>query len=92
MLQTRRDFRTVLESSLPHRGYLVFNHQKGILSIQTKERNKEYINKDIISLSGGEKSIIQLAFLAALAKRSKSPIHIYDELDVFMDEQNRIKK
>ncbi|KAL8441873.1 hypothetical protein Emed_007467 [Eimeria media] len=84
--------RRVVESVLPHSATLVFDHQAQRISIQTKDRNQQQVVSDPRSLSGGEKSCVQVALLAALAKRSNSPAHIFDEVDVFMDERSRIKK
>ncbi|KAL8428852.1 hypothetical protein ACSSS7_006950 [Eimeria intestinalis] len=89
--QTKEDFRRVVESVLPHSATLVFDHQAQRISIQTKDRNQQQVVSDPRSLSGGEKSCVQVALLAALAKRSNSPAHIFDEVDVFMDERSRIK-
>ena len=91
-MQTRADFRKVVEGVLPHSATLVFDHQAQRLLIQTKDRNQQHVSSDTGALSGGEKSCVQVAFLAALARRSNSPAHIFDEVDVFMDERNRVKK
>lgn len=44
------------------------------------------------TLSGGEQSSIQLSMLQSLASISFSPIHMFDEVDVYMDERVRVKK
>ena len=41
------------------------------------------------TLSGGERSFTQIAFILALQQFSGSPFCIYDEFDVFMDSVNR---
>lgn len=92
LLQTRKDFRRLVESVLPHSATLVFDHPAQKVTIQTKDRNQQHVSKDPKALSGGEKSCVQVAFLAALAQRSNSPAHIFDEVDVFMDEKYRVKK
>jgi chromosome segregation ATPase len=43
---------------------------------------------DIDQLSGGEKSIAALSFIFALAKVSKPPMMILDEVDAFLDSEN----
>ncbi|OEH74417.1 chromosome segregation [Cyclospora cayetanensis] len=88
---TREDFCRVVEGVLPHSASLVFDHSTQRLLIQTKDRNQQHVSSHPKALSGGEKSCIQVAFLAALARRSNSPAHIFDEVDVFMDERSRIK-
>ncbi|CDJ37871.1 hypothetical protein ETH_00021880 [Eimeria tenella] len=90
--QTREDFRRLAEAALPHRCSLAFDHQQQQLRMQTLDRNQQQVSSSPTALSGGEKSCLQVAFLAALAARSCSPLHLFDEVDVFMDERNRIKK
>ncbi|KAL8439533.1 hypothetical protein Efla_006484 [Eimeria flavescens] len=91
-MQTKKDFKRVVEGVLPHCAALVFDHPGQRVSIQMKDRNQQHVTSDPRALSGGEKSCVQVAFLAALAKRSNSPVHIFDEVDVFMDERSRVKK
>lgn len=54
---------------------------------QVKDEKK--VGRDPRSLSGGEKSFSQIAFLLAVWKAMGSKIRGLDEFDVFMDEVNR---
>ncbi|CRG93021.1 conserved Plasmodium protein, unknown function [Plasmodium gallinaceum] len=78
------------------------NNYKGKLEFDDTNRNLKVmvsINQDISnnifmemnSLSGGEKSTIQMALLASFSLTETSSFHIFDELDVYMDELTRVK-
>lgn len=82
---------TDFAQSLKHRGFsgkLSFDTTKSRLSMTVKTKNdREARNVD--SLSGGEKSFSQIAFLLATWKPMRSRIKALDEFDVFMDQVNR---
>ncbi|CDK25719.1 unnamed protein product [Kuraishia capsulata CBS 1993] len=69
-------------------GELEFDFENGKLSmmVSTKPGEKKRM---VESLSGGEKSFTQIAFLLALWKPMQSRIRGLDEFDVFMDQINR---
>ncbi|CAG9474816.1 unnamed protein product [Plasmodium vivax] len=78
------------------------NNYKGKIEFDDLNRNLKVlvsINQDlsknifmeINSLSGGERSTIQMALLASLSLTEASSFHIFDELDVYMDELTRVK-
>ncbi|KFG40634.1 RecF/RecN/SMC N terminal domain-containing protein [Toxoplasma gondii p89] len=69
---------------------MLVNHETRSVRLVTSDESQS-ANAQTKTLSGGEKSAVQLAFLIALAKQSVSPLHIFDEVDVFMDEGSRIK-
>lgn len=45
---------------------------------------------DLKSLSGGERSYTTLSFVLALGQANASPFHVFDEYDVFMDQNVRV--
>ena len=79
------------EQSLALRGFkgnlqFDFKNHKVITEVQTED------NKDaraVLSLSGGEKSFTQIAFLLSIWKIMKPRVCGLDEFDVYMDSVNR---
>ncbi|KAF5093008.1 hypothetical protein D0Z00_004292 [Geotrichum galactomycetum] len=81
-------------------GKLNINHNKKIVELSAAPRN-EYLaerskgktradaGRDTKTLSGGEKSFSQIAFLLSVWKVINCRIRGLDEFDVFMDEVNR---
>lgn len=79
------------EQSLALRGFkgnleFDFANKKVITEVQTKD-DKE--SRAVSSLSGGEKSFTQIAFLLSIWKVMKPRVCGLDEFDVFMDSVNR---
>lgn len=69
-------------------GNLEFNFEKETLTLLALTA-KDLENRSVGSLSGGEKSYIQIAMLLAIWKVMNSTIRGLDEFDVFMDSVNR---
>lgn len=83
--------RLSFEQSLALRGFkgnleFDFANKKVITEVQTKD-DKE--RRAVLSLSGGEKSFTQIAFLLSIWKVMKPRVCGLDEFDVFMDSVNR---
>ncbi|KAJ1612370.1 Smc ABC ATPase [Cryptosporidium canis] len=55
-----------------------------------KDQHKDFVNREIQSLSGGESSSIGISLLLALSQNTPSPFHLFDEPDVYMDEIRRM--
>ena len=75
-------------------GTLVFNHKDKTMTIQVNPNNKEMssgldVDRDIRSLSGGEKSYSSVSLILALWQSMTPPFRVLDEFDVFMDTINR---
>ncbi|KAG2733422.1 hypothetical protein G9P44_002947 [Scheffersomyces stipitis] len=70
------------------KGSLSFDHgeRKLTLLAQTKSDDKQ---REVTSLSGGEKSFAQISLLLSIWKVMDSKIRGLDEFDVFMDSVNR---
>lgn len=51
--------------------------------------DNEHSATDILSLSGGQKSLVSLAFIFALQRVDPTPLYIFDELDQNLDQQSR---
>ncbi|PFH33897.1 RecF/RecN/SMC N terminal domain-containing protein [Besnoitia besnoiti] len=83
-------FENHLAGVIRRRARMRVDHEARAVRIETSDESRQ-AHTHTKTLSGGEKSAVQLAFLIALARRSSSPLHIFDEVDVFMDENNRIK-
>ncbi|KAF7458414.1 Smc ABC ATPase [Cryptosporidium felis] len=58
--------------------------------ILEKGRNRDFVNREIQSLSGGESSSIGISLLLALSQNNSSPFHLFDEPDVYMDDSRRM--
>ncbi|KFG57786.1 putative ABC-SMC-head domain protein [Toxoplasma gondii RUB] len=84
-------FEKHLSGVIRRSAHMLVNHETRSVRLVTSDESQS-ANAQTKTLSGGEKSAVQLAFLIALAKQSVSPLHIFDEVDVFMDEGSRIKK
>ncbi|KAK9825963.1 hypothetical protein WJX74_001617 [Apatococcus lobatus] len=74
-----------------HAGSLKIRRQERKLEIKVciKGDNAAGVEKDLKSLSGGERSFTTVAFSLALGDWLHSPIRAMDEPDVFMDNVNR---
>ncbi|GIX65821.1 P-loop containing nucleoside triphosphate hydrolase protein [Babesia caballi] len=94
--KAKRAFRQTLDAVTGYDGNLVFNDVNRTLEIQIHNKQQSYarahVATDLKTLSGGEQSAIQLSMLQSLATISFSPIHMFDEVDVYMDEATRVKK
>ncbi|SBT71628.1 structural maintenance of chromosomes protein 6, putative [Plasmodium malariae] len=86
-------FKNILKSMNNYKGKIEFDdlnrHVKVLVSINQDISNNIFM--EINSLSGGERSTIQMALLASLSLTETSSFHIFDELDVYMDELTRVK-
>lgn len=79
------------EQSLSYRGmhgrlHMNLDSQSLVLHVQTRN---EQDKRTVDSLSGGEKSFVQIAFLLSLWHIMESRVRALDEFDVFMDSVNR---
>ena len=79
------DFNNYLRSR-NYNGSLEFNHEEQKLEVivQPNKSRDTNENRDIKSLSGGERSFSTVAFLLSLWSIVESPILFLDEFDVFM--------
>lgn len=59
-------------------------------SVPPKDQYKNFVSREIQSLSGGESSSIGISLLLALSQNTSSPFHLFDEPDVYMDEIRRM--
>ncbi|CRH00411.1 conserved Plasmodium protein, unknown function [Plasmodium relictum] len=86
-------FKNILKNMNNYKGKLEFDdtnrNLKVLVSINQDISNNIYMEMN--SLSGGEKSTIQMALLASFSLTETSSFHIFDELDVYMDELTRVK-
>jgi len=87
-----KEFNDVINKMVGGEGYLtledVNNLESGLL-IKVKLPDKGEVEID--SLSGGEKSIVALAFLFALQRYKPSPFYLMDEIDAALDKENSLK-
>jgi len=75
-------------------GKLEFDHKEHTLSIIVNPDSNSQaaaldINRDIRTLSGGEKSYSSVSLILALWNAMNPPFRVLDEFDVFMDAVNR---
>ena len=75
-------------------GKLDFNHKDKVLLIVVNPDSRASaaaldVQRDIRSLSGGEKSYSSVSFILALWESMNPPFRVLDEFDVFMDAVNR---
>eukprot|EP00088_Acartia_fossae_P015810 TRINITY_DN1875_c0_g1_i1.p1 TRINITY_DN1875_c0_g1~~TRINITY_DN1875_c0_g1_i1.p1 ORF type:complete len:1073 (-),score=346.26 TRINITY_DN1875_c0_g1_i1:598-3816(-) len=74
-------------------GVLNFDHKVGTLVIKVNPKDENNagldVDRDLKSLSGGERSYTLISFILALWNYLAVPFRILDEFDVFMDEVNR---
>ncbi|KAK2197103.1 bifunctional P-loop containing nucleoside triphosphate hydrolase/Structural maintenance of chromosomes protein 6 [Babesia duncani] len=91
----KRAFRKVLDSVTGYDGSLVFNDVERTLAIQVHNKqqayDRKYVATNVKTLSGGEQSSIQLSLLQSLAVITFTPLHMFDEIDVYMDSSTRLK-
>ena len=64
-----------------------YDEQKLIMRVTASEGQ---MVRDLKSLSGGERSYSTLSFVLALGQANASPFHVFDEYDVFMDQNVRV--
>jgi chromosome segregation protein len=87
-----KEFNSVVNKIMGGEGFLtledVNNLESGLL-IKIKFPEKGEI--DIDALSGGEKSLVALAFLFALQRFKPSPFYLMDEIDAALDKENSLK-
>ena len=88
-----RNFITQLDAR-NYVGKLVFDHKGHTLTIVVNPDSKVSaaaldLNRDIRSLSGGEKSYSSVSLILALWNAMNPPFRVLDEFDVFMDAINR---
>ncbi len=74
-----------------YNGFLKFDHQQQTLEVNVHPNKSKdaHEDRDVKSLSGGERSFSTVAFLLSLWSIVESPILFLDEFDVFMDQLNR---
>ncbi|KAK1441719.1 hypothetical protein BgAZ_500510 [Babesia gibsoni] len=93
--KAKKTFRQTLDAVTGYDGNLIFNDVAKTLDIQVHNKQQSYsrvhVATDLKTLSGGEQSSIQLSMLQSLASMSYSPVHMFDEVDVYMDESVRVK-
>ncbi|EUR76724.1 hypothetical protein PFBG_01146 [Plasmodium falciparum 7G8] len=86
-------FKNMLKRMNNYKGKIEFDdinrNLKVLISINQDTSNNVFM--EINSLSGGERSTIQMALLASFSLTESSSFHIFDELDVYMDELTRVK-
>ncbi len=75
-----------LTNSRDYNGLLKFDHNAQTLEIVVHPNKSKDVNdnRDLKSLSGGERSFSTISFLLALWTIVESPIIFLDEFDVFM--------
>ncbi|XP_052255864.1 structural maintenance of chromosomes protein 6-like isoform X2 [Dreissena polymorpha] len=86
--------KTFFAMFLNERGYsgkITFSHKEGTLDmiVHPTKSGKDEGNKDLRSLSGGERSFSTICLILALWKSMECPFRCLDEFDVFMDMVNR---
>jgi chromosome segregation protein len=87
-----KEFTDVCNRMMEGEGFLtledVNNLESGLL-IKVKLPDKGEV--DIDALSGGERSLVALAFLFALQRFKPSPFYLMDEIDAALDKENSLK-
>ncbi|MFZ8830062.1 MAG: AAA family ATPase [Candidatus Aenigmatarchaeota archaeon] len=87
-----KEFNDVCKRMMEGDGFLtledVNNLESGLL---IKVRLPDKGEVDIDALSGGEKSLVALAFLFALQRFKPSPFYLMDEIDAALDKVNSLK-
>ncbi|SBT36084.1 conserved Plasmodium protein, unknown function [Plasmodium ovale wallikeri] len=86
-------FKNILKKMNNYEGKIEFDDLKKSLKVMVSinQDMSKNIFMEISSLSGGERSTIQMALLASFSLTEMSAFHIFDELDVYMDELTRVK-
>merc|ERR1719450_1214762 len=69
--------------------YITLNHKRRELNFLFKNAEGDYLDTEINSLSGGEKSYAQMCLIASLWENMNPPFRALDEWDVFLDALNR---
>jgi chromosome segregation protein len=87
-----KEFNNVCNRMMEGEGVLMLedvnNLESGLL-IKVKLPDKGEV--DIDALSGGERSLVALAFLFALQRFKPSPFYLMDEIDAALDKENSLK-
>jgi chromosome segregation protein len=87
-----KEFNDVCKRMMEGEGFLtledVNNLESGLL---IKVRLPDKGEVDIDALSGGERSLVALAFLFALQRFKPSPFYLMDEIDAALDKENSLK-
>lgn len=83
------NFRTIFGRLSGGRGELLLDEEaplEGGLRIQARPpgKNPQYIEL----LSGGERTLTALSFIIAIQRYQPAPFYIFDEVDMFLDDQN----
>lgn len=83
---------TALHSIMGRRGWageveVDYDEKRLIIRVTTSDGR---MVPDLKSLSGGERSYTTLSFVLALGQANASPFHVFDEYDVFMDQNVRV--
>ncbi|KJP85636.1 hypothetical protein AK88_04749 [Plasmodium fragile] len=91
--QITSHFKNMLKGMNNYKGKIEFDDLNRNLKVMVSinQDMSKNIFMEINSLSGGERSTIQMALLASLSLTETSSFHIFDELDVYMDELTRVK-
>lgn len=89
-LRCAMDFTTFLNNR-NYNGDLKFDHENQTLDVNVHPNKSKDASedRDLKSLSGGERSFSTVAFLLSLWSIVESPVLFLDEFDVFMDQVNR---
>ncbi|GMG55734.1 unnamed protein product [Ambrosiozyma monospora] len=87
VLEVNYAFETALQIR-KFKGRVKIDFDAGRLSLHVATKETEKL-RNVESMSGGEKSYAQIAFLLAIWKPMHSKVRGLDEFDVFMDQVNR---
>jgi chromosome segregation protein len=88
---TAREFQTVFQVLFPGgEGRLVLTDPEDMLAtgVEVEARPPGKKVKRLSLLSGGERSLVAVAFLVALFKARPSPFYILDEVEAALDDTN----
>ena len=68
---------------------LDISHQRREINFKFRSHEGDEIRTDVNSLSGGEKSLVQICLIASLWETMNPPFRALDEWDVFLDNISR---